>query len=322
MEDKKYLKISLSTAICIFIIIILIIALVCLGMYTSKIKNSSEKGNDDTYQLSQNATEETSKNTVESTNLDVGEEININDSVAKKIIDKLNFDTYAKASIYKVGEFTINTIPNDLILRLGWDKINSSNKSILDDVFKEIATSEAMKESIANIFGTKVKYTDNSFEKIDVAKFYNYQGYTGTMGIITYDNNLYTSNLFQGGGGDLPFIHEELQKIVKYNDKMEVYVKTTFVDTEYVGDSISDFYYIMYKDFDFNTNNFKEQLAKTTESDFTKSYSDDEYNGQQIFLKPNQEVSKISSNLNTYVYTFELDNATGEYYLSGFNIYK
>ena len=68
----------------------------------------------------------------------------------------------------------------------------------------------------------------------------------------------------------------------------------------------------------YKNDKFEEKLATTTSEKFIKNYSNDEYNGK-MFFEPNSEIAPIEDKLNTYVYTFELDNATGEYYLSEFN---
>lgn len=317
MEEKKYIKISFSTAICIAIIIILMICIVCLGLYTYKLKNSGdEKNNNVEEQLTQNILYiDENKNLTENQIVDIGEEININNNMVKKLIDKINFNTYAKASIYKFGDFDVDTIPNDLVLRLGWDKIDSSNKNTYVDEanqdIKETLTSELMKKSIANIFGNKVKYMNDTFRKVDVAEFYNYQGYTDEEhAFINYNNNLYTASMYQGGGLTESFIYEEVQKALKYDEKIEIYVKTMFIKP------LENLNYIIYKNFNFDTNNFEEQVGKIEESDFYNEAIDENNN---ISLKANPAVSKILGNLNTYVYTFEL-NDDGEYYFSAFNI--
>ncbi len=143
-------------------------------------------------------------------------------------------------------------------------------------------------------------------------------------GIINYDNNTYTSNYFESGGGDVPFIYEKLEKAVKYENKIELielYVKTAFVDTEMKeGNSVNEpkFNYIIYKNFNFATNQFEDKIKTTAASEFNRDANEE----NQISLKTNKEMSKVLNNLNTYVYSFVLDNSTGQYYLNGFNSKK
>ena len=203
---------------------------------------------------------------VSNTNTVKEEETVIDDSLVKKLVEKINFPTYATASIYNTGKFNLDTIPNDLILRLGWSKIDSSNKKLKTDteVYTQTSTKEIMKDSITKIFGSKVKYTDKTFTNIDVMTF---NGYNENRGDISYSNNLYTADYIEGGGGDVPFIHQEVQKVLKNNDKIELYVKTAFVDTEYIG-NIDDFEYIIYQNFE--NNKFEGKVAEVTATEFIK----------------------------------------------------
>lgn len=300
MEDKKHVKISLGTAICIVIIFLLVIALILLGCYTYVLKNSANKtSNTDVADASQSATVDNSKDEVTKPVENVGTELNINDSIVKTLTNKIDFNTNARASIYKVGSFNSTTIPNDLMLKLGWDSIeNKPQINGNNPLPNETITKNSMSQSIANIFGSTVTYTDASFTVVDVETFHGYRGMFGST--VNYSNNAYSIELFQGGGGDCPFIHEQVTKALKYNNKIEVYVKTAFVDTKYVESSDS-FEYILYKDFNFATNTFNNQLSK---------------------IAATQKMPELSSDFNTYVYTFDLDSSSGNYYLSGFNMAK
>lgn len=189
MKEKRYVKISLEMAVCIILIILVTVALIFLSIYTYNLKKIENKGNIGYENVINNDenTIETQKNTVlEGNNItntnkkkSEGKEIDINDSVVKAIIKKFNFKTYATASIYKAGNFSSENIPNDLVLRLGWDRIEASKKKLLNNSSKETVTKEIMKQSIANVFGNKINYKDSSFAKIDVNTFYGYEGFVG-----------------------------------------------------------------------------------------------------------------------------------------------
>lgn len=119
----------------------------------------------------------------------------------------------------------------------------------------------------------------------------------------------------------MPFIYEKLEKAIKYEDKIELYVKTAFIDTEMkeAGNiNEPEFEYIIYKNFDFNTNKFKDKILTTASSSFNKDTSEE----NQILVKDNKEISSVLNKLNTYVYTFVLDNSTGQYYLNEFSSKK
>ncbi len=305
MEEKKRVTISLGTAICMVIIFLLVIALILLGIYTYALKNNNTQksnisSNTDVADASQSATVDTSKDEVTKPVENVGTELNINDSIVKTLTDKIDFNTNARASIYKVGSFNSTTIPNDLMLKLGWDSIENKPQITGNNPLpNETITKNSMSQSIANIFGSTVTYTDASFTVVDVETFHGYRGMFGST--VNYSNNAYSIELFQGGGGGpTPFIHEQVTKSLKYNNKIEIYVKTAFIDTKYV-ESLDDFEFILYKDFNFATNTFNNQLSK---------------------IAATQKMPELSSDFNTYVYTFDLDSSNGNYYLSGFNMAK
>ena len=319
MEENKYIKISFTTAICTLIILILLIVLATLGFYkmqnsnTDQIPNIQHNDFDSSDIILPNTSNElnNTNNTIENVETD----LDINSNIVKDLLKKINFPTYAVASIYKEGDFNLNTISNDLILRLGWSKIDSNDKKLSsnNNTYKQTATKEILKNSILNIFGSKVNYLNESFTNIDVQTF---DGYHENKGDIIYSNDLYTANYIQGGGGDVPFIHQEVSKVSKTNNTIKVYVNTAFVNPIYIdNDNGGDFDYIIYKD--FKNNEFEEQITKISSEAFYKNYSSD-----QNLLNSNLEIKNIASQLNTYVYTFELDNSTGEYYLSEFSIAK
>lgn len=238
--------------------------------------------------------------------------LDINDNISQQLLNKINFPTYAISSIYNVKNFDSTNIPNDLILRLGWSKISPEDKTIIKDneIIHQTATKQTLNNSIKNIFG-KINYTDTSFNNTNINTF---SGYHENIGEITYSNNLYTANYVEGGGGDVPFIYQQLEKIIKYNNKIDIYVKTAFVDTEY-DKNIDDFKYIIYGD--FNNNTFNTKLLETTSKEFSNNQ-----NLEQISTRENTTLSNVLNKLNTYVYSFELDNSTLNYYLTSFYKFK
>ena len=145
--------------------------------------------------------------------------LDINDNISQQLLNKINFPTYAISSIYNVKNFDSTNIPNDLILRLGWSKISPEDKTIIKDneIIHQTATKQTLNNSIKNIFG-KINYTDTSFNNTNINTF---SGYHENIGEITYSNNLYTANYVEGGGGDVPFIYQQLEKIIKYNNKIK-----------------------------------------------------------------------------------------------------
>ena len=309
MEDKRIKK---QIIIHMIIIFLLIIALLYLGFYAyslkiklQEIKNTiviNEKNEDDTI--------------IEFNKEDVGTELDKNNDEVKELISKIDFPTYAIASIYKTEFFNLKTIPNDLILRLGW--ANSEKELIENNIdnigeYKQTTNKSQFAKSVMNIFGRKLDYTDDSFTNIDVPTFH---GYYANRGVINYNNGVYTAS-YKKGSGDSAFIHQEIQKVLKYSDRIEIYVKTAFIDCEY-NNSTKSFEYVGYKN--FKEDKFEEKLFETTPTEFRNSYLNkkEEYNS----FDSNSKVLNISESLNSYIYTFAIDGNDDNYYLSQFEKVK
>lgn len=299
-----------SKKIIYVIILTLILLIIALVVYKISTKSKEVDTNENT-----NIEEIAIINESESTNSeDLSIELNKNDDIVKELAKKLDFKTYAIASIYKVKDFNLDTIPNDLILRLAWANIDENDKVIEDD--KQIATKETLNNSVKNIFGTKTKYFDNTFTNIDVLKF---SGYNENIGDITYADNKYIANYVEGGGGDTPFIYQYIDKAIKNKDEIKIYVKTAFVDITSFNEAQYEYTYTIYKNFDNEKSEFSDKVTDIISTDFYNKNSTDGYTS--ITLNNNEE---ITNNLNSYVYTFKLDGSdvAGNYYLYGFSKLK
>lgn len=332
MEEKKEIKISLNNVLLIIAIaIICIMGVVIYKMYskdntesgqqdvTENIATNYEENNVNLQEGNEGKEENKVDNNSEDEKNEVAEELNLNDSIVQDIINKFDFETNVQASIYKVGSFNLDTIPNDLILRMGWGITNKDEEKTLNysDELREMEkctqtmTKEVMEKRIKSLFGTNVKYTDASFVNIETETFENYNL---NKGKIVYSNNLYTASYTEGGGGILPFIHESVQKVLKYQNKVEIYVKTAFVDTDYQSDS-QRYMFIVYSDFDFDNNKFQNEIIKQSEEEFYENYK----STTSLDTSNHSTINSIKNKLNTYVYTFKIDKETGEYYLDSFN---
>lgn len=301
-----------SKKIIYVIILTLILLIIALVIYKISTKSREVDTNEN---INTNIEEIAIMNESESTNSeDLSIELNKNDDIVKELAKKLDFKTYAIASIYKVKYFNLDTIPNDLILRLAWANIDKNDKVIEDD--KQIATKETLNNSVKNIFGTKTKYSDNTFTNIDVLKF---SGYNENIGDITYADNKYIANYVEGGGGDTPFIYQYIDKAIKNKDEIKIYVKTAFVDITSFNEAQYEYTYTIYKNFDNEKSEFSDKVTDIISTDFYNKNSTDGYTS--ITLNNNEE---ITNNLNSYVYTFKLDGSdvAGNYYLYGFSKLK
>ena len=195
-------------------------------------------------------------------------------------------------NIYENVGKTTDTFSNEFKLLLGWNnlKITSPDDERVTNAGTENAkvtvSKEEMEESIKSIFGSNVKYTDETFDNTENKPFWQSRS---TAGIVEYSNGVYTAKFVEGGGSDYPYIGETIEKAIQYNDKVEIYVKTGFCVPNENGDVT------IYSDFDM-----KNEVGKLSND----------------LDMPNDE--DILSKLDAYVYIFDLDNTTGEYYFAGF----
>lgn len=302
MRNKKEVSISLGSIIVVLLIVVLIGLIIYAYKTINETKNDSTK-NPEIHVANENILKD-------------GESVELNqeNNEVKELIKKIDFPTYAVASIYKTKGFDVDTIENDLILRLAWSKLEKELvENNVDNIgeYKQTATKENLENSITEIFGKNMEYADETFTNIDVPTFY---GNESNQGNVKFYNNTYTSNYIESEGGDVPFIHQQIEKVLKYNDRIEVYVKTAFIDTEY--DEVSNEYnYIIYKN--FKNNEFNKKITQMNSLKFLDAYSEKE-NKLECF-RENSQIEKISDKLDTYVYTFILDEVDKNYYLNEFN---
>ena len=153
-------------------------------------------------------------------------------SIADKLINKIYFKDYVEASIYKVGNFTRETIPNDLILRLGFakamEKSEKDQKQIntINDSYDIISKSEVEKE-IKELFGNDITYKHDKFINIDVETF---NGFYPIRDVVRPGDSEYEFAYIEGGGLDCPQIHQEIYDVIESDNKIELKVKVAFID--------------------------------------------------------------------------------------------
>lgn len=248
-------------------------------------------------------------------------EISLTDNEVNEILKKFNFETSTEASIYKKGDFTQAysnyQIPNDLILRMAWDKISMSEdarREITEEKSTVTVSQEAMEKSIDNLFGD-IDYKNQSFENIDCETF---AGYNLNPGTVIYENGQYIANYLEGGGGSVPYLYQVVQKAIEEGNEIHLVVKTAFIDTIYDED-IDDFIYNLYSDFDFATEKFENQVTSCTEDKFYENIPEVPESFQSLRIVDNSVFESIKDSLNTYEYRFRMDAETHEYILLGFS---
>lgn len=159
-------------------------------------------------------------------------------------------------------------------------------------------------------FGIDVNYQDESFTNTDIIAFSTYAINQGT---INYENDLYTSTIMQYNEkteAEVPIIYQEVEKVIKYSKKIEIYVDVSYINPENER-------YSVYKN--FKDGKFSEKLMETTKEELFEDFCINIYTGEgTVTTEQNVNLNGIRSQLNTYKYTFMLNQATGEYYLTEF----
>lgn len=323
VKTKK--KVNQSTLVYVVIIFILIIALMVVSYFAFLRKDDTTVGNTTTNNTLNNTTVNTvidnnvtsnaektnTVNTENKTSQEKGEELKISNRDVQKILEKFNFSSSnVISSIYKIGEFNKTDIPNQLVLKLGWYKLDNEKTTKDYENLRETVDAKVLKDSIYSVFGKDIKYQDRAFKYGNVDIFTAY-----AIEDINYNTNTdkYEATIFQGGGGDIPFIHEEFSKAIKRDNEIKIYVKTAFVDSTWVDNN--DFVYDIYSDYNFRKETFENKLYTTNATEFYKNYN---YTNK-LTENVNGEIGKIIDKLDTYVYTFTLDKDSGEYYFTAFN---
>ena len=297
-KSKKYIEISIGGIIAVLFIALLIVLNINLG----KNAYNMTKGNNTT----QNNVIDTEAEVEET----IGTVLNNQNQTVNKLIEKIILPINTTASIYKVGTFDENTIPDDLKLRIGWANLKEESKFHAKQATGEsiiVVEKSAMQESIKDIFGNQVKYKDVSFDNTNLKVF---STYAETQGIIDYEGESYTAIInenFEESG--MSFIYQEIQKVIQYDNEIVIIMKAAFVNQE-------DGKCIIYQNYN---DDFENKLLETTyEKLFENSVFNKKTGEGAIAISNNEELNEIRNELNTYKYIFEKDELIGEYYLKEF----
>lgn len=293
-KNNKYIYISVGTIACILIILGLILLNVKLGLHAYDIIKGDKAANSEVKE------EQIQENENSNTTQEIGNVLKNSNETVKRIIEKITFSPSVTASIYAERKFDMNTISNVLKLKTGWEKTKNEKKvETVNENNEEIITLEktTMDETIKEIFGSSAKCNSESFD------------YTNTER-IDYSQGMYTRVIKAEIEETSPLIYQEVQKVVKYSDRIVVYVKTIYINIE-------DGKYVAYKNFE--EGNFADKLVELTSEEL---FGDVVFNNKTgdglISLESNQSLDSIRNKLNTYKYTFGIDTITQEYYLNEF----
>lgn len=293
-KDKKHVDISIGLILCVIIILGLIILNVKLGKHAYDIITKTETTTTDSEVDDASTTQE------------IGNVLKSDSEVAKKLVEKITFSPVVTASIFNVEAFDEATISNDLKLKIAWSKINddkrlksiNENNELIESIEKA-----TMDESIKEIFGPEAEIKSESFDYTNVSTF------SASSDKVTYNGGIYTTRE-QQTEEIIPVVYQEVEKVVRYSDRIVVYVKVAYMDVE-------DGKYIAYKK--FSNGNLTEKLFEITPGELFGDTSFDSSTGEgAISLATNKALDSIRTKLDTYKYTFEIDKTTQSYYLSEF----
>jgi len=289
MEDKKVVKVRLSTVILCFIILLLIIGLVCMYVYFTHQDNTNVPTN--TAQ-----TNEVQTNTTNNTNKETISQLDINSSKVTKLYNYIpiwEYDLPEMLNAYQDKSVTLKDIDEKYLLAYAFLQINFTDSNRLpyeiDGRIEEPDNkwfgfnADILQEKVKELYGTTIKNQDFM---------------DGIGAGCTYNNGKYMHS--QGGSWDnFKYGIRNIEKAYEINDTLYIEDKYITLVLEYVPYSTYKLYTSS------NCTNFIENLdntiAKKLETMSVVNTNFDE-------LK-----AKYKDKMVSYKHTFK-KNADGSYY--------
>lgn len=256
MERRKGIPL---VALIIFVALLVAIILTCIIILgTNKNKKSSSNPNDQV--PIQTAAPTTEEPVADEKGEEITSEDYINNDADIKNAYKLagNQKTYAKYGIYSSGGFSKkdSNIKNELKLQLAMAQVTNQ------DMDKESSTKSVSKDKIEE-YAKKI-FEDGNIDLKDFSLYNSDTTFTSEYRTIGYKYNDDTES-YEVQESDVeeeypPEITEIITKAVKYNSKLEIYVKPIFVRPFY-SDDINDMGCELFNDYDFQLRDFPEENA-------------------------------------------------------------
>lgn len=303
MERKKGIPL---VALIIFVALLVAIILTCIIILGAN-KNKKNNNNPEVSPVTQ--VPETTPEPVED---ETGEEITsedyINNDSTIKDAYKLtgNQKTYAKYAIYSSGGFDSdnNNIKNELKLQLAVAQVTNQ------DMDKESSTKSVGKDKIEGY--VKKIFEDSSVDLKDFSLYNSDTTFTREYRTIGYKYNDNTES-YEVQESDVeedypPEITEVITKAVKYNSKLEIYVKPIFI-RPFFSDDINDMGCELFNEYDFSLRDFPEEnaLGAFVYSEFEKVLKSD-YNSDLDGYNYSSVEKYVDLNaIDEYKYTFTKD---------------
>ncbi|MBR3152773.1 MAG: hypothetical protein IKF52_04120 [Clostridia bacterium] len=315
-------------AIIIFFALIIGIIITCVIILATQ----SGKSNNSTINLTSNSNNNNNSNNVnevmrnaivdddnddedENENNSNGEEININSSDVKGLFKNTgNQKTFAKYAIYGSN----GDISNDLKLKIALASVKDSEINVDNNV--KTISKDKVDNYLIEIFGStnNIKYNDVELYNDDnFSKVYNVEKY-----VYKKDNEVYEI-VESGINENQPsFINDYIEKAVKYDDRIEIYVVPLFVKTFSIDNN--DMGYQLYSGYNFENKDFDGELMTTENSVFavtSQTYRENVISNDSIDGFNHEIIEgnvKDFDLLQRFKYVFKKDNNSGKYYLTSF----
>jgi len=179
-----------------------------------------------------------------------------------------NNKTFAKYAIYSSSGFNSedDNIKNELKLQLAMSQVTNSDMDTQSD--KKSVSKEVIESYVKKVFGdtSNIEYKDFSLFDSDT----NFTDEYKTIGYKYNKNNAsYEFNESDVEEEKPSEIAELITKVIKYNTKIEIYVKPIFVQSIY-DEERKDYIRALYKDYDFQLKQYpvEDSIMAITNSDY------------------------------------------------------
>ena len=290
-------------ALVIFIALLVAIILTCVIILGS---NKNNKSDEPLISNSPNSGQEENEPSVDD---EVGEEITSEDLINSdndiKDAYKLagNKKTFAKYAVYASGGFDQDNdnIRNELKLQLAMAQVTNS------DMDKEGSTKSVSKDKIDE-YAQKI-FKDGVVEYKDFSLFDSDTNFIDEYKTIGYTYNKNTAN-YEVQESDVeesnpPEVTEIITKAVKYNSKIEVYVKPIFIDP-FFSEQINAMGCQLFAEYDFQTKDFVDDSVLTAFSytDYEESLRTDSSEDADGYVYDTVSQYVDLNKIKDYKYTF------------------
>lgn len=301
MERRKGIPL---VALVIFVALLVAIILTCVIILGANKKN---KGNNQNQIATPDASNETQTSPEpvedeEGTVIENEDIMNADSDIAEAYKIAGNGKTFAKYAIYSSGGFDTerNNLKNDLKLQLAMAQVTNS------DMDKTSTTKSVPKEKVQE-YASKILEENESIEYKDFSLYSSDTNFTEAYKTVGYVYNE-EKDAYDVQENDVTEdtpseITEVITKVVKYNSKIEIYVKPLFIQTFY-STEINGMGCEIFGDYNFQAKEYEDSFIAIAYSDYDGILKS-EYNKDLDKYKYEEVASNIDLNqITEYKYTF------------------